>query len=304
MDNDESVSDFTGEDHFSIQLEEASVVIWGLGLMGGSLAIALHGKTHWLAGIDADEEVCRQALAMGIVDSANTDAGEQIHQADLIILALPLDLIPGFICRLPDLTDRPAVILDLGSTKANVLAAMQDLPERFAVVGGHPMCGKEVNSLHNASQDLYKKASFALLALERTPSSARRLVEALVKAVGSVPIWMEAKKHDRWAAAISHLPYLAANALAAVIPLEAAPLVGPGYQSTTRLASESERMMMDIMANNKENILPILTAYRKQIERMENALSSDDYELLQSLFHTGFERHEAVLDGYQKVTQA
>jgi prephenate dehydrogenase len=302
MNNDESVSDFTGEDHFPNQLEQTSVVIWGLGLMGGSLAMALHGKTRWLAGVDADEEVCSQALSMGIVDSASTDAGELIPRADLIVLAVPLDLIPDFLRRLPVLTDRPAVVLDLGSTKANVLVAMQELPDRFAVIGGHPMCGKEVNSLQNASQSLYQKASFALLSLERTPDSARGLVESLVKAVGSVPIWMDAKTHDRWAAAISHLPYLAANALAAVIPVEAAPLVGPGYLSTTRLASESERMMMDILANNKENIMPILTAYRKQIEKIENALIKDDHEQLQSLFHDGLECHEGVLEGYRKVT--
>jgi prephenate dehydrogenase len=304
MSNDEGVSDFTGEDHFSIDLDKCSVVIWGLGLMGGSLAMALHGKTRWLAGVDTNEEVCRQALAMGIVDSASTEAGELIPRANLVVLAVPLDLIPDFLRRLPELTDRPLVVLDLGSTKANVLAVMQELPERFAVVGGHPMCGKELNSLQNASRDLYQKASFALLALERTPDSARGLVESLVRAVGSIPIWMDAKTHDRWAAAISHLPYLAANALAAVIPVEAAPLVGPGYLSTTRLASESERMMMDILSNNKENILPILTAYRQQIESIENALLRDDQDQLQLLFHNGLEKHESVLEGYRKVTQA
>jgi prephenate dehydrogenase len=296
-----SEADFAG---FPETLSETHVAIWGLGLMGGSLAMALQGKTRWLAGIDPDEAVCQQARQLKVLDVVGNDAAKILPKADLIILAAPLGVIPNLLAQLPALMADRAVVLDLGSTKTGILAAMSELPERFGVLGGHPMCGKEVNTFSNASATLYRQASFALLGLERTPAVARSLAEQLVLAVGAHPVWMEAEEHDRWVAAISHLPYLAANALAAVTPVEAAALVGPGYLSTTRLASESEQMMMDILANNRANILPMLSAYRSQIEALEAALQNNDRAALQAQFHLGHERHEAVLEQHRKVIQA
>ncbi len=289
---------------FPTTLQETRVAIWGLGLMGGSLALALQGKTRWLAGIDPAAAVCQQARALNVLDVVGTHAETILPEADLIVLAAPLGVIPDLLAQLAALKADRAMVLDLGSTKAGILAAMDKMPGRFGVVGGHPMCGKEVSSLSNASATLYQQASFALLALERTPAVARSLAEQLVRAVGAHPVWMEAQAHDRWVAAISHLPYLAANALAAVTPVEAAALVGPGYLSTTRLASESEQMMMDILANNRENILPILKAYRERIEKLEKLLQKNDRSALQTQFHLGHERHEEVLEQHRKGIQA
>lgn len=304
MKNKEKTSDFSRNRALPISLREAKVVIWGLGLMGGSLAMALHGKTRWLAGLDSEKTICQQSLALQIVDAASTNPAEILPEADVIILAVPLDLIPTLLGQLPELIPSPAVVLDLGSTKVGVLEAMQNLPDRFAVIGGHPMCGKESNTLSNASAEIYSHASFALLKLDRTPLTACILAEELVRVIGSIPVWLEAQPHDQWVAATSHLPYLAANALAAVIPVESALLVGPGYLSTTRLASESERMMMDILANNRENILPLLARYRQQIEKIEAALVKDDREALQKLFHEGRMQHEAVFEQFRKVIQS
>lgn len=292
------------ETGFPTCLQETRVAIWGLGLMGGSLAMALQGKTCWLAGIDPSEGVCQQARVLKVLDVVSTHAETILPEADLIVLAAPLAVIPDLLQQLPTLKQDRAIVFDLGSTKAGILATMDKMPGRFGVLGGHPMCGKEVSSLSNASATLYQQASFALLALERTPAVARSLAEQLVQALGAHPVWMEAEAHDRWVAAISHLPYLAANALAAVTPIEAAALVGPGYLSTTRLASESEQMMMDILANNRKNILPMLSAYRQQIEVLEKALQNNDRSALQAQFHFGHEKHEEVLEKHRKGIQA
>ena len=158
---------------FPTRLQETRVAIWGLGLMGGSLAMAIQGKTRWLAGIDLDEAVCQQARQLKVLDVVGKEAAKILPKADLVILAAPLGLIPGLLAQLPVLMADRAVVLDLGSTKAGILAAMSELPGRFGVLGGHPMCGKEVNTLSNASATLYRQASFALLALGRTPAVAR-----------------------------------------------------------------------------------------------------------------------------------
>jgi prephenate dehydrogenase len=281
-------------------LADASVCIWGLGLMGGSLAMALKGKTKTLYAVDPDLQVCKQALALQIIDRVSNDASELLPLADLIILAAPLGMLPSLITQLPQLHTGAAVVIDLGSTKTNILTVMEQLPARFSPVGGHPMCGKEVRSLLNATADLYRDASFVLLPLARTPQPAFELVLQLVSAIGAHPIWLDAATHEKWAASISHLPYLVANSLSSITPIEAAPLTGPGYTSTTRLAVESIDMMMDILLNNRKNILPYLHDFIKRIELVENKLTQEDYPALRELFTQGAERRTAVLDAFKQ----
>jgi Prephenate dehydrogenase len=267
--------------------------------MGGSLAMALKGKTKALYGIDADSAVCRQALAAQIIDLGSQDPAELLPRADLIVLAAPLGVLPRLIEQLPQFHPSPAIVIDLGSTKANILAAMEHLPERFAPIGGHPMCGKEVRSLANATADLYCGASFALLPLPRTSQAALHLVQQLVAAVGAHPVTMDSETHEKWAASISHLPYLVANSLAGVTPLEAAPLVGPGFASTTRLAVESLDMMMDILVNNGENVLPCLHDFIKQMEQIEHHLLLKEYSALREQFAAGAKRRTEIMDAFR-----
>lgn len=279
-------------------LSETRVAIWGIGLMGGSLALALHGKTAALFGIDADQQVCHQATEMRLFDQVGTNPAEILPGADLIVLCAPLGLIPALIRQIPLLHPGHAVVMDMGSTKNNILLVMDELPDRFIALGGHPMCGKEVRSLSNACSDLYQGGSFALLPLSRTTPPALRLAVQLVKAAGAHPVLLEPSEHDRWASAISALPFLAANCLSAVTPLEAAPLVGPGYKSTTRLAGESIEMMMHILINNHQNVLADLKLFHARLERIEKALENEDYEGLRSLFEEGALRRSAIMDAF------
>jgi prephenate dehydrogenase len=154
-------------------LGEARVCILGLGLMGGSLAMALRDRCALLLGVDPDEQVLAQALERGIVERASSDAGVLLPESDLVILAAPVRSILRLLELLPELHPGRAVVLDLGSTKTQIVKAMADLPERFDPVGGHPMCGKEKTSLTNAESGLFNRAPFALTALSR--SSSQRL---------------------------------------------------------------------------------------------------------------------------------
>ena len=281
-------------------LSNATVAIWGIGLMGGSLAMALRGKTASLLGIDPDKATCSRAEEMNIFDETASDPSKIISKADLVILCAPLGKLPDVLQELPKVHSGHAVVMDIGSTKNNLLPLMEQLPERFAPIGGHPMCGKEVRTLSNACVDLYRGGSFALLPLPRTPQAAARLALQLVEAVGAHPIWLDPTLHDRWVASISHLPYLVAIALSAVTPLEAAPLVGPGYKSTTRLAGESIEMMIDILTNNRENVLAILKNYRQRMGMLEEALEAADFDKLETLFQEGDVQRDAILEVFLK----
>ncbi|MDI6696464.1 MAG: prephenate dehydrogenase/arogenate dehydrogenase family protein [Anaerolineales bacterium] len=276
-------------------ISNARLAIIGLGLMGGSLAMALQGKCAALLGVDADPQTVEQALRRKIVHQASDQLEAILPEADVIILATPVRSILSVLQQLPRVHPGQAVVMDLGSTKREIIRQMETLPQRFEPVGGHPMCGKEQGSLINAESTLFQDATFVLTPLERSSPRARSVAEQIVQAVGANPIWLDAELHDRWAAATSHLPYLAANALAASIPPEARVLVGPGLRSTTRLAPSSLPMMLDILATNRDNVLESLRRFRQAMDQLEAALLNDQQEALQSLLSQGSANHRQLM---------
>lgn len=265
---------------FDRPLAQQTVAIVGLGLMGGSLALALRGHCAGLLGIDHNPAVVEQAASMGLADRVSTLLAQMLPQADLIVLATPLSAILRLLDDLPALHPGPAVVLDLGSTKSAVVEKMAGLPPSFDPLGGHPMCGKERSSLSEAEAGLYRGAPFALTPLARTSPAARRLVEELVRVIGAHPVWLEADDHDRMVAATSHLPYLTAAALASITPPEAGALVGPGFRSTTRLAETPLSIMLDILRFNRANLLPGLYRLQREIAYMSHLLEAEDYPAL------------------------
>ncbi len=276
-------------------LQDQRIAILGLGLMGGSLAMALRGQCAELLGIDPDPAVRLLAEQKGIVDRTAEAPADLLSEATLLILAAPVRAILSVVIDLPSLHPGNAVVLDLGSTKVEITNAMQALPERLSPVGGHPMCGKESNSLAQAESSLYRDAVFALTALPNSSPEALRLAAQLVETVGARPFWLDPITHDRWVAATSHLPYLLANALAAITPEDAAPLIGPGYRSTARLAPSSRTMMLDILSTNQENILPCLQAYQGRLQALEFALATGDFSVLLNLLEEGALMYETLL---------
>jgi prephenate dehydrogenase len=273
----------------------ASIAIFGLGLMGGSLALALRSSGARLLGIDRDPAVVAQALDRKVVDTAGTSPAGLLSEADIIILAVPVRTILDLLARLPVLHPGAPVVIDLGSTKTAVVQTMAALPERFDPIGGHPMCGKEFGTLANADAGLYAGAPFALVPLERSTPRARRTAEALAQAVGARPLWIEAAQHDRWVAATSHLPHLLATALALSTPGEAAPLAGPGFRSASRLAAGSAEMKTDIFSTNTPAVLAALQRFRQQMDIIEDTLQHSDFDRLQDLLALGAERRQELL---------
>ncbi len=259
----------------------ATVAIAGLGLMGGSLALALRGKCASLIGFDPDPEVVALALKMGAVDACSTRPTEILPKADLVVLAAPVFQIIRLLEDLPSLHPGGAIVLDLGSTKERIVETMAALPERFDPIGGHPMCGKEHGGLAYADAALFQGANFAFTPLQRTSARARSAVAELAALIGALPLWMQPDVHDRWAAATSHLPYLVACMVSAVVPPETSPLAGPGYRGVTRLAESPPEVMMDVLATNRENILHVLQNFQRELEWVNTHLAHADHSILQ-----------------------
>jgi prephenate dehydrogenase len=193
--------------------------------------------------------------------------------------------------------------MDLGSTKKTIVETMETLPTRFDPIGGHPMCGKEKASIKHADQDLFNKAPFPLVRLERTSANAQTLAKQVVEAIGAFPVWLDAEIHDNWTAKTSHMPYLISNSLAAVTPLEAAILIGPGFRSTSRLAGSKIEMMMDILISNRSNILQALRDYEGSLLEIIKHLEQEDYQSLQELLVQGETQYNKINSTSGSVTK-
>jgi prephenate dehydrogenase len=265
--------------------------------MGGSLGLALRGRCALLLGVDPDPQTLALARRWRVADQVTADPAEVLPQADLIVLAAPVRGILAGIQQLSNWTSHPAVVVDLGSTKMQITAAMGLLPERFDPIGGHPMCGKEKSSLANADAALFQGAAFALTPLERTSLRARQMATQMVEAVGARPVWLDPQTHDRWTSATSHFPYLVSSALAQATPEEVKPLVGPGFRSSARLAGSSPGMMIDILRSNRSNVLERLKDYRLHLEQIEALLEQQNYDMLEALLADGVERYQILIGG-------
>jgi prephenate dehydrogenase len=276
-------------------ISEARIAILGLGLMGGSLALALRGHCQTLLACDPDLEALSLARQRGVVDEVSPDPAEILPRADVVILAAPLNTIFKLIDDLPTWHPGSAIVIDLGSTKSRVVEALKSLPPRFDPLGGHPMCGKEVAGLANAEASIFQDAAFAFTPLERTSSRARAFADGLAMVIGSRPVWLDPATHDRWTAATSHLPYLLAAALSLATPAEAAPLVGPGFRSTSRVAATPAGTMLDVLLTNRENILKSLVGFRQQLEDLEGKLARDETAVLKHALDQGALRQRELV---------
>ncbi|MGE5249811.1 MAG: prephenate dehydrogenase [Bacteroidota bacterium] len=275
-------------------LKDSTVGIIGLGLMGGSLALALRGQCQALRGSDSDPEILDMACRAGIVDAADRDPARALAGADVIILATPVPAILALLEELPSLVPAACIVMDLGSTKSSVAAAMSGLPERFDPIGGHPLCGKEKLSLANAEADLFRAAPFLLTPLERTTPRALSAADQIIEAIGAKPVAVQAAEHDRILASTSHLPFLASCALSLAVPAAFADYTGPGFRSASRLAGTPSSMMLGVLQSNRKNVLEALDRLQAALSAMKTALAAEDFGKLQELLDQAQLQHRTL----------
>jgi len=255
-------------------LDESTVVIVGLGLMGASLAGALRGHCRSVVGLARRSETICTAKQRALIDEGTTDPRIAFQQADIVVLATPVRTIIQQVHEFAPLLPPQMLLLDLGSTKTDILAAMADLGPGIQPLGAHPMCGKETSGSENADPYLYRGCTFILCPLERTSPSAVALGETLIRAVGAKPLLLEGERQDRLIASLSHLPYLLACSLVqtANVMTSSDPaaweIVANGFRDTSRVAGSDVAMMLDILCTNREEVLKAARAFRTQFDRL------------------------------------
>lgn len=280
------------------------VCIVGLGLMGGSLALALRPFLTHLAVVDTSPEVL--AAAQAVTDVATADLAEGVKTADLLILATPVRAILHLLTELPRLKPDGCLVLDVGSTKADISRAMSDLPPSFQAIGGHPMCGKETAGFAAAIPDLYQGQTFVLCRNDRTTTHVEQVALAVIETIGAQPLFLTADMHDELVAAVSHLPYVVSAALmrsvTATYEERAWPVSAAGFRDTTRLAGSDPQMMLDILLTNRAAVLDQLGRYQAQLARLKSLLlAGDEAGLSQWLAeaqqqHTRYRAKKSLID--------
>jgi prephenate dehydrogenase len=278
------------------------VAMLGLGLIGGSFALALRreGLARHIAGFDADIEVTRRAQERGAITQRCETPEQVVQGADLVVLATPVLAMRQLMERIAPGLKRGALVTDTASTKAQVLAwAEALLPEYVAFAGGHPMAGKEFAGIEAAEAGLFQGCVYCLARSQHTSPAAVARLAGIIERLGAHPYMLDAEQHDRLVAGISHLPFVLSAALVRSLGAdqdwpEMARLVAGGYRDMSRLAAGSPTMYRDICLTNKAAILGWLDALEAQLQSIRSHIAVNDDALLDYFAQAKYVRDTAV----------
>lgn len=263
------------------------VAIVGVGLIGGSLGLALQARAGVteVRGVDPDPDALRRGLEVGAITHAAESVEEAARGCAVVVLAAPVGEIPGLARRALVAADGRCLLTDVGSTKAGVVAALGP-EERARFIGGHPICGAETGGVANARTDLFDQATYFLTpAREADPALFERL-HALVLAIGARPVAIDAEAHDSLMALVSHLPHVVAATLihqaAATAPQgrEALRSAGPSFSDLTRVAGANPPLWADIMIENRDALGAAIDDQVRRLREVGRAVAGADREWL------------------------
>ena len=250
------------------------VAIVGFGLIGGSIALAT--RKGWsrtrIVAVDRPS-VIQTALQSGAADEGGEDLSA-CGDADLVVLAAPIQTNIHLLCELPKYVTRDALVTDVGSTKRHITDTARCLPERLQFVGGHPLAGASTGGLNAARADLFADNAWILTPADGH-ASGRELLTHFINGLGAHVHFMTPEAHDDAVAYLSHLPQIVASALMHVVGEKAGEdglaLAGRGLRDTTRLASSPADIWRDIAATNRDNIGPAIDDLIQVLVRMKSS---------------------------------
>jgi len=269
------------------------IVIFGVGLIGGSVALALKkaGSAAQIIGVGRSTESLQSAVDLGVIDAACSDITQAVQNADIVLIAAPVAQTASILTAIKPALAATTVITDAGSTKSDVLACAKEiLGEQFNhFVGGHPIAGAEKSGVTAATTDLYRNKNVVLTPTDATDPDAIQRVRELWQHCGANVTEMPATTHDSIFAAVSHLPHLLAFALVDDIASRknAEQLFGfaaSGFRDFTRIAGSHPEMWRDISLANRSALLNEITAYQDELSRLKQMLELSDGDALHALF--------------------
>jgi prephenate dehydrogenase len=273
------------------------VTIVGLGLMGGSLGMAIRRRrlARTVVGLSRSQAAVRQAKRRGAIDWGTTDAQQAVAGADLVVLATPVDAIVPLAKRLAGSMRPGSVLTDVGSTKAAIVQRLSALPGRVAFIGGHPIAGSEQRGITAADPDLFDGSLCILTPAARTSGVALSRVKRLWARLASRVVTMDPRAHDRLLGGTSHLPHLIAFALAQAVtpPSSCAPR---SFLDMTRVAKSDPELWDDIFLTNRGAILSAAGQVERHWKALRDAIVRRDRAALRRLLTRAKTMRDALKD--------
>jgi len=289
------------------------IVIFGVGLIGGSFALALKksGAVNEVVGVGRRRETLLRAAELGIIDSHTGDVAQAVAGADLVLIAAPVAQTSTLLQAIAPHLQPDTVVTDAGSTKTDVVAAARAAlgSKIHQFVPGHPIAGREQNGPEAALSDLYVGKKIILTALPENSSAAVDRVTDAWQRCGARVHHLTAEEHDAVFAAVSHLPHVLAYALVADIAArpDAARLfqyAASGFRDFTRIAGSSPEMWRDIALANRTALLGELDAYMAQLSQIRALLDRGDGPALEKIFGSAQAARQAWIAAIEAAEQA
>ncbi len=271
------------------------LVIIGVGLIGGSFALALRkaGLFEHIVGIGRSQQNMQCAVDRGVINEIATDITSALHNADLVFLAMPVGQTAHIMAQIAPHLQANTIITDAGSTKQDVIAAARHhlpIQNRHHFVPGHPIAGTEQSGAQAAQADLYRNKHVILTPLPETSIDAVERVSQLWQACGAQVSLMPADEHDQVLAATSHLPHILAFTMMNHLHHSNSNrenllcFVGSGLRDFTRIASSSPEMWRDICLANREALLEQIDAYQNELKLLQEMLKNNEGAALEQAF--------------------
>lgn len=269
---------------------EFNITVVGLGLIGGSYAMALKElKPNNLWGIDIDLNAIKTAEDMGIIDKGYKDAAEPLSKSDIVIVSLYPEAAIEFIKKYKNDFKRGAVITDTSGIKESIVKEVSDLiPDYVDFIGGHPMAGRESKGLAFASKDIFKNANYIITPTEKNKKENIKLIEDIARNIGCKNVVLiDSKVHDKIIAYTSAVPHIIAVALMNCDNFDEQRgfFIGGSFRDATRVALINPDLWSELFISNKENILTELEEFENNLSLMKEAIRKEDVSLMKEIFN-------------------
>lgn len=288
-----------------LKIHFPKVVIIGVGLIGGSLAISLRecGLADEIIGVGRGEANLKKAKELGVVDFFTHNISEAVSDADLVVVAVPVLTSIKIIREALGAMKEGAILTDVGSVKGALISEIDgELPVGVDVVWAHPIAGTEHSGVEAAFSGLYDGKICVITPTDNSSANALEAVTGMWETVGSEVVLMDAAAHDEILGAISHLPHIAAFSLVdAVVGLEdktgdILKFSGGGFRDFTRIASSSPKMWRDICAMNRDSLLEVIGSFQSSLAKFKGLIEDKDFDTLEADFQRAKDIRDSLKD--------
>jgi len=269
------------------------IVVFGLGLIGGSMALALKNKNRVFIGVDTDKTHAKQAVKLGIVDKIGTL--KDVADANVVIIAVPVSYAPNLAVKILDNVTKKTLVFDVGSVKRSICEAVKTHPNRLNFVAAHPIAGTEFSGPSAAFNSLFTGKKNIICEPKLSDKGILEKALHLFEELQMITTFMKAKAHDKHIAYVSHLSHISSFMLGkTVLEIEKDEssiftMAGSGFASTVRLSKSSPKTWTPIFIQNKKNILKSLDEYIKNLNQFKNLIINDNskeiYQTMENTHH-------------------